>query len=171
VIAGVFTYVGGFGCSPAAVYSLAPRINGTPTLKTLVISGNYDQTGIPLQYPFGMDVDRQANIIIADESSFYGCGSIFRYDPTKPVVTTKNGLWNFDLTPQGSNLNPYGLSPRLGIQCGTPGHSYLVNPADVAVVKVIVSANIPAQPPNVTINGAPSSSPEGTPITLTSTVS
>ena len=156
IFATVFTF-NGYGCAPQAVFSLTPGAN-PPTVSTVV-------NGFPFQYPFGMYPDRSGRILIADEGSGYGCGgTIFRLDLSKPIVTSGS------LT----DLNPFALSPIAGgngssTPCTPPNQAYLVTPADVAVVKVAVAANI-STPPSVTINGAPGSSPEGTAISLTSSV-
>src|SRR5207249_9854205 len=126
--------------------------------------------GCPCQVPFGMDTDRgdgqggPPRLIIADEGSGYGCkGTIFRLDQSKPIIRVGDNGWTL------SNLNPFALSPIVGGTCAPPNQTYLSTPADAVVVKVAVGVNIST--PTVTINGAPSSASEGTPIALMSTVS
>ncbi|PYS11668.1 MAG: hypothetical protein DMG15_17135 [Acidobacteria bacterium] len=153
----------GYGCAPTAVLSLTPNVL-LPTS-----AGSDFQTifsGSPLVFPFGMDTDLIGRVIIADEGSGYGCsGTIFRLDLTKPIQTTV-GSWDGII----DHLNPFGLSPIVGSGCTPPNQTFLKNPSDAAVVKVVVAVETAITPLSVTIN-APSTSPEGTAITLTSTVS
>ena len=126
----------GYGCAPTAVLSLTPNV-WAPTSP-----GSSFQTifsGSPLVFPFGMDTDLSGRVIIADEGSGYGCnGTIFRLDLTKQIQTTV-GFWDGIV----ADLNPFGLSPIVGSPngCSPPNQTYLVNPSDVAVVKVAVTAN------------------------------
>ena len=124
----VFSY-NGFGCvtNPnQGVYTLTldPWGVNPPTLATVI-------TGTPMAYPFGMDADRNGRIVIADEASGYGCaGTIFRYDPSQPIMRVYDPGWTI------SNLNPYALSPKVGLGCSPPNQSWLGTPSNVIVVKV-----------------------------------
>src|SRR6059036_979581 len=137
VFATLFSY-NGFGCAPQAVFSV------TPNLWLPTSPGSNFQTifsGSPLQYPFGMDTDLSGRVIIADEGSGYGCfGTIFRLDLTKPIVTSGSL----------SDLNPFALSPIAGGGCSPPNQTFLVNPADAAVVKVAVAVATANATPVVT---------------------
>jgi hypothetical protein len=92
--------------------------------------------------PFGITTEETNNILVVDE----GLKGIYRLDPT------------------GSFTGQTPLSGR--DQPATP--NFLVSPVGITVPKFQPTANI-AQPPTVSIAGAPASSPEGTAISLTST--
>src|SRR2546427_6717180 len=147
IFATVFSY-NGFGCAPQAVFGLTPGAGTNPPTLSTVFSG------YPLQFPFGMDIDRSGRILIADEGSGYSCkGTIFRLDLTKPIVTQFDGNLN--------DFNPFALSPIVGAGCSPPNQTNLVTPSDVAVVKVAVSANIAVPPSNVSVSMSPATINEG----------
>ncbi|PYS04361.1 MAG: hypothetical protein DMG16_02920, partial [Acidobacteria bacterium] len=155
VFATVFSY-NGFGCAPQALFSMTPNV-WAPTSP-----GNSFQTifsGSPLVFPFGMDTDLSGRVIIADEGSGYGCnGTIFRLDLTKQIQTTV-GFWDGIV----ADLNPFGISPIVGSPngCSPPNQTYLVNPSDVAVVKVAVTANTAVPPGNLVVTSITSPINEG----------
>src|SRR2546426_1087234 len=148
----------------------------------------------PFNCPMGIAVENTGNVLATVFSYFaYGCSNpgIFRVDlinhvqvtvsANPPVgwqlpfgITTEetNNILVVDellrgiyrLTPNGSFTGQTPLSGR--DQPSTP--NFLISPVGITVPKFQPSVNT-AQPPAVSINGAPASSPEGTAINLTST--
>src|SRR2546426_139416 len=148
----------------------------------------------PFNCPMGIAVENTGNVLATVFSYFaYGCSNpgIFRVDlinhvqvtvsANPPVgwqlpfgITTEetNNILVVDellrgiyrLTPNGSFTGQTPLSGR--DQPSTP--NFLISPVGITVPKFQPGVNT-AQPPAVSINGAPASSPEGTAINLTST--
>jgi hypothetical protein len=125
VFATVFTYFS-YGCSPTAVFHVDPinSVMGTTWSSPVPLAGNP-----PLQYPFGMDYDRNGNILIADEGANSCAGAVFRINPDT-----------------GATLQ---LSPSSS--CSPPSNqTYLKSPADVVTAKGVIG------PDKGTTNTAPS---------------
>src|SRR6185503_20168591 len=140
ILVTVFSYFS-YGCSIPGIFRVDLMSHSQVT-----ISSN---PPVGWQLPFGITTEEDSSILVADVTIRW----IFRLRPIP--LDPNNPLANFG--------TPLPLSPPNG----DANQNAFANPVGLIVVKFQPTVNI-SQPPTVSINGAPLTSPEGTAINLSS---